>query len=179
MKKLTIDKARQLIKDYKGVQGADMFITDLLEILVFDTQSISAVKDLIDYYTLVRDELRKIQIWEEVLDMEEDSLGQEPIEYTEEQIKILEYYYDEQRRQSDQLQIFNFQNYITMEQKLNLEKDQHLMSIRKNGECLGHIEIEDGKIVTSGVIGINTYDNFVELIKGLQGFGIAIDNFYY
>ena len=66
-----------------------------------------------------------------------------------------------------------------MEQKLNLEKDQHLMSIRKNGECLGHIEIENGKIVTSGVIGINTYDNFVELIKGLQGFDIAIDNFYY
>lgn len=53
------------------------------------------------------------------------------------------------------------------------------MSIRKNGECLGHIEIENGKIVTSGVIGINTYNNFVELIKGLQGFGIAIDNFYY
>jgi hypothetical protein len=66
-----------------------------------------------------------------------------------------------------------------MEQKLNLERDQHLFSIRKNGEVLGHIETENGKLVTSGVIGENTYDNFVELIKGLQGFGIAIDNFYY
>ncbi len=96
---LPTDKARQLIKDYKGIQGADMFLVDLLTILVFDTKSITAVKDLIDYYTLVQQELRKIQIWEEVLDMEEDSLGQEPIEYTEEQIKILEYYYDEQLRQ--------------------------------------------------------------------------------
>lgn len=66
-----------------------------------------------------------------------------------------------------------------MEQKLNLEKDQNLMSIRKNGECLGYIEIEDGKIVTNGIIGENTYENFVELIKGLQGFGIEIDNFYF
>jgi len=37
--------------------------------------------------------------FDEVLDMREDFPGQEPIEYTEEQIKILEYYYDEQRRQ--------------------------------------------------------------------------------
>jgi hypothetical protein len=95
---LPIDKAKELVKDY-GMKGADMFLVDLLTILVFDTKSISAVKDLIDYYTLVQQELRKIQKWEEVLDMEEDSLGQEPIEYTEEQIKILEYYYDEQRRQ--------------------------------------------------------------------------------
>lgn len=53
------------------------------------------------------------------------------------------------------------------------------MSIRKDGECLGHIEIQDGKIVTEGMIGGNTYENFVELIYGLQGFGIAIDNFYF
>jgi type I site-specific restriction endonuclease len=100
MKNLPIDKAKELVKNYKGVQGADMFITDLLEILVFDTQSITAVKDLIDYYTLVRDEIRKIQKWEEVLDMEEDSLGQEPIEYTEEQIKILEYYYEQHKKEN-------------------------------------------------------------------------------
>lgn len=62
---------------------------------------------------------------------------------------------------------------------LNLAKDQHLMSIRKDGECLGHIEIKDGKIVTDGYIGENEYSNFVELIHGLQGFGIAIDNFYF
>ena len=57
--------------------------------------------------------------------------------------------------------------------------DQHLMSIRKDGECLGHIEIKDNKIITNGFIGENSYDDFVELIKGLQGHGIAIDNFYW
>ena len=96
---LPIDKARQLIKDYKGIQGADMFLADLLTILVFDTQSIYSVKDLIDYYILVQKELRKIQKWEEVLDMEEDAPARVDVEYTEEQIKILEYYYDEQKRQ--------------------------------------------------------------------------------
>jgi len=96
---LPIDKARQLIKSYNGIQGADRFLSDLLFILVFDTQSISSVTDLIDYYTLVQQELRKIEKWNEFLDMREDSPEREPIEYTEEQIKILEYYYDEQRRQ--------------------------------------------------------------------------------
>lgn len=62
---------------------------------------------------------------------------------------------------------------------LDLTRDQHLMSISVNGETLGHIEIENGKIVTSGVIGENTYNNFVEMIYGLQGFGIKIDNFYF
>jgi len=96
---LPIDKARQLIKDYKGIQGAEMFLADLLTILVFDTQSIYSVKDLIDYYILVQKELRKIQKWEEVLDMEEDAPARVNVEYTEEQIKILEHYYDEQKRQ--------------------------------------------------------------------------------
>jgi hypothetical protein len=63
--------------------------------------------------------------------------------------------------------------------QLDLTKDQNLFSIRKNGEVLGYIEIKDGKIVTEGIIGENTYDNFVELIKGLQGFDIEIDNFYW
>lgn len=62
---------------------------------------------------------------------------------------------------------------------LNLSKNQYLGSIRKEGECLGHIEIEDGVIVTSGVIGENRYNNFVSLIYGLQGYGISIDNFYF
>lgn len=66
-----------------------------------------------------------------------------------------------------------------MENKLDLQKDQHLMSIRSNGKELGHIEIENGKIVTNGYIGENTYDNFVELIRGLQGYGIAIDDFFF
>jgi hypothetical protein len=96
---LPIDKARQLIKDYKGIQGADMFLTDLLTILIFDTQSIYSVKDLIDYYTLVQKEIRKMQKWEQVLADEEPTEPTQEIEYTEEQIKILEYYYDEQKRQ--------------------------------------------------------------------------------
>jgi hypothetical protein len=64
-------------------------------------------------------------------------------------------------------------------EKLNLNKDQHLLSIMKNGQELGHIEILDGKIITSGLIGENTYENFVELIRGLQGHDIAIDNFFF
>ena len=63
--------------------------------------------------------------------------------------------------------------------KLDLQRDQHLMSIRQNGEKIGDIEIVDGKITTTGIIGDNQYDNFVELIKGLQGFDIKIDEFYW
>lgn len=63
--------------------------------------------------------------------------------------------------------------------KLDLQKDQFLMSIRQKGECIGYIEIVDGKITTSGIIGDNQYDNFVELIRGLQGFDIKIDEFYW
>lgn len=64
-------------------------------------------------------------------------------------------------------------------ENLDLSKDQHLMSISKNGENLGHVEIENGKIITSGFIGENTYENFVDLIYGLQGFDIEIDNFFF
>lgn len=63
--------------------------------------------------------------------------------------------------------------------KLDLQRDQHLMSIRQNGERIGDIEIVGGKITTTGIIGDNQYDNFVELIKGLQGFDIKIDEFYW
>jgi len=63
--------------------------------------------------------------------------------------------------------------------KIDFSKDQFLMSIRKGGKCLGYIETKDGKIITSGEIGENTYDNFIELIQGLQGFDIEIDNFYF
>lgn len=62
---------------------------------------------------------------------------------------------------------------------LDMSRDQHLMSIRIGGECVGHIEIEDGKIVTNGDIGENTYENFVDLIHGLQGHGIKIDDFFF
>lgn len=62
---------------------------------------------------------------------------------------------------------------------LDLSKDQHLLSIRSGGREMGDIEISDGKIVTSGYIGENAYDNFVELIHGLQGFDIKIDDFFF
>jgi hypothetical protein len=70
-------------------------------------------------------------------------------------------------------------NYQKLYKPLDLTRDQNLFSIRKDGEVLGYIEMKDGKIVTEGVIGERTYDNFVELIKGLQGFDIAIDNFFW
>ncbi len=63
--------------------------------------------------------------------------------------------------------------------QLDLEHDQHLMSIRVNGKCIGHVEIEGGKIITNGIVGKNTYENFVDLIYGLQGFGISVDDFYF
>ena len=59
-----------------------------------------------------------------------------------------------------------------------MKADINIFSIRKNGECLGYIEYKDNKIVTSGQIGENTYENWEELIKGLWGFDIHIDNFY-
>ena len=68
---------------------------------------------------------------------------------------------------------------IYVSDKLDLQRDQQLFSIRQNGECIGYIEIVEGKITTSGIIGYNQYDNFVELIKGLQGFDIKIDDFYW
>ena len=64
-------------------------------------------------------------------------------------------------------------------ENLNLTMDQHLMSIRVDRVCIGHVEIQNGEIVTSGLVGENTYKNFVHLIQGLQGFGISIDNFYW
>jgi hypothetical protein len=66
-----------------------------------------------------------------------------------------------------------------MEKIINFEIDQILFSIRKDGILLGYIETIDGKLVTSGIIGDNVYNNFVELIKGLQGYDIHIDNFYW
>ena len=62
---------------------------------------------------------------------------------------------------------------------IDFSKDQHLLSIRSKGQELGHVEIENGKLVTNGIIGENEYENFVELIRGLQGFDIKIDDFYF
>lgn len=65
-----------------------------------------------------------------------------------------------------------------MKESLDLSKDQILMSILSDGR-VAYIEIKNGKIVTNGFVGENKYENFVELIKGLQGFDIKIDQFYW
>ena len=72
----------------------------------------------------------------------------------------------------------NKQVHTAMEVKLDLNIDQNLMSIRKDGNVLGYIRSKDRKIVTEGEIGENTYDNFVELIRCLWGHDIHIDNFF-
>jgi len=66
-----------------------------------------------------------------------------------------------------------------MKNLIELQKDQFIFSIRKDGEVLGYIESQDGELVTSGTIGENRYQSLVELIRGLQGFDISIDNFFW
>lgn len=61
----------------------------------------------------------------------------------------------------------------------DLQKNQFIFSIRSNGEVLGYVESLDGKLKTEGKIGDNIYNSWVDLIKGLQGHNIAIDNFYW
>jgi hypothetical protein len=68
---------------------------------------------------------------------------------------------------------------LTQMNKIDFQRDQPLLSIRSNGQERGWIEAKDGKLVTTGEIGENTYENFVELIKGLQGKDIKIDDFYW
>jgi len=62
---------------------------------------------------------------------------------------------------------------------LDLTKDQVLIAIRKNQKWIGYIEIKNGKLCTTGSIGENTYNNFVELLKGLQGFDICIGDLFF
>ena len=64
-------------------------------------------------------------------------------------------------------------------ENIDFSINQYLGSIIIDGIPLGYIEIEDNKIVTSGFIGDNKYSNWIQLIYGLQGFDIAIDNFYF
>ena len=64
-------------------------------------------------------------------------------------------------------------------ENIDFSINQYLGSIIIDGITLGYIEIEDNKIVTGGFIGNNKYSNWIQLIYGLQGFGIAIDNFYF
>jgi hypothetical protein len=42
-----------------------------------------------------------------------------------------------------------------------------------------YIDKKDNKFITSGFIGENSYNNFIELLKGLQGFNINIDDLYF
>jgi len=57
---------------------------------------------------------------------------------------------------------------------------KEIFIIRQDKTPIGYIyQDEDGDLVTEGQIGYNTYANWIELIKGLQGFGIAIDDFYW
>lgn len=70
------------------------------------------------------------------------------------------------------------EEYEEKSNQIDFSRDQPLLSIRSNGQELGYIEAKGGKLVTSGQIGENTYENFVDLIKGLRGHGIKIDDFY-
>lgn len=65
-----------------------------------------------------------------------------------------------------------------MDSNQSFSDNQVLMSIRKDGQ-VSYIETKDGKLTTDGWVGEAEYDNFVELIKGLQGHGITIDDFYW
>lgn len=67
-----------------------------------------------------------------------------------------------------------------METKKETKKIE--LHIRKDGKWFGSVEITEDGIITSGQIGYNHYDNFFDLLNGLQGFDISLDeifiNFY-
>lgn len=66
-------------------------------------------------------------------------------------------------------------------ENIDMSKDQHLMSIRlrnDNMKHIGDIEIKNSNIITTGEVGNKVYNNFVELLKGLQGYGISMDDLY-
>ena len=52
------------------------------------------------------------------------------------------------------------------QENIDLERDQHLLSIRKNGERLGDIEILEGKITTKNTCYFKTM-NFLSSIFSL------------
>lgn len=56
--------------------------------------------------------------------------------------------------------------------------DSEMVSIR-NANGVAYIEIIDGDLHTSGFVGENAYTSLVSLLKGLQGFGITIDDIFY
>lgn len=53
-----------------------------------------------------------------------------------------------------------------------------ILIIRKEGLLLAEIYATDNGFATSGMVGDNEYANLVDLMYGLQGFGIAIDDFF-
>lgn len=63
---------------------------------------------------------------------------------------------------------------------VELNKQQHIFSIKTNNEEIGSIESnEKGNLITSGFIGEGEFNSLIELIIHLQGHGISIDDFYY
>jgi len=65
-----------------------------------------------------------------------------------------------------------------MEDAEDLQKNQFVFSVRKDGN-VGYISTNDGRFITEGFIGECEYNTWQDLIKGLQGLDIAIDNFYW
>lgn len=63
------------------------------------------------------------------------------------------------------------------ELKKELETKQTL-EIMQNGQAIGIVNILDDEIITSGMIGYNSYANFGQLLYGLQGFNICIDDIF-
>lgn len=56
-----------------------------------------------------------------------------------------------------------------------------IITIRKNGETIGTVECyENNLFITDGVIGAgNSYGSLKELILGLQGFDIEMDDLFF
>lgn len=93
---------------YTHKEVANAILNLLIALADNDEQDI---KSIIEIYQITHTELLQIQeltskavrkvvpTFDEVLEMREDSTSIQSIEYTEEQIQILESYYEEQRRQ--------------------------------------------------------------------------------
>jgi len=93
---------------YTHKEVANAILNLLIALADNDEQDI---KSIIEIYQISHTELLQIQeltskavrkvvpTFDEVLEMREDSTSIQSIEYTEEQIQILESYYEEQRRQ--------------------------------------------------------------------------------
>jgi hypothetical protein len=65
-----------------------------------------------------------------------------------------------------------------MDSNFDFKNEQYFMSIRRDGE-VAYIDMKENKITTEGFVGENTYYNLVDLIRGLQGHNISIDDFYF